>query len=213
MIAGRWWPGLLVLLLSLLPAAAAAQTPTAAEGLARLAEALGREGTYVDPRLRGAVPVGEEARLQQKIDTAAVRGVILRLALVDQLPAPYTSLDAFADALMAALGLRDGVLVVATPRAVVARSDRVPSDQVEQLAAAGREVLQREGYVAGLEAATEAVVGAAATTITPEPLPTLSGPTNGGASRVLERRPGGLPTAALTGGLIVLLAAPDQQPK
>src|SRR5919202_773747 len=94
--------------------AAAAQTPVPGT-VNQLATTLAREGTYVSPRLNAEVPFEVEASLQRQLDSASLRGITLRLAILEQTPTPYRQLDDFTNALYSALALPDSVLVVATP--------------------------------------------------------------------------------------------------
>jgi hypothetical protein len=170
-------------------ATAAAQTPVPSS-VAQLAATLGREGTYVSPRLSAEVPLAAEARLQRQLDRASVRGLTLRLAILDQVPTPYRALEDFTDALYSALGLSDSVLVVATPHGIAARSDRLSNVFVEQQAAFGRLVLERDGYVRALETVADGLVSEAVALAPPTAVPAPLPPSAQMPERVIQRRPG-----------------------
>ena len=172
---GTWGRGALVLVLALLvagmgPGGAAAQVAFPPQGqLPELAQLLDREGTYVAPRVRQQVPIAAEEQLQDAITRADERGVTLRIAVLDQTPGGYADLGAFADALLAQMSLRDGLLVVATPQTLDARSDRLPPDRLAPFAAAGQAVLTGQGIVAGVATTADGALDSLAALVTPEP--------------------------------------------
>jgi len=190
------------LLASLVPTAAA-QTPVPGS-LLQLAATLAREGTYVSPRLNAEVPFEVEARLQRQLDAASLRGITLRLAILDQVPTPYRQLDELTSALYAALALPDSVLVVAIPHGVSASSDRLPSTEVEQQVAFGRAIFERDGYIKALEAVADGLVSAALVLAPPpDPLAPVAASTQP-PERVFERRPGDGPLGIPLAGLLFL---------
>src|ERR671932_804734 len=78
--------------------------------------------------------------------------------MLEQTPTPYRQLDDFTNALYSALALPDSVLVVATPHGLAAQSDRLPRVEIEQQAALGRAILERDGYVKALESVADTLV-------------------------------------------------------
>ncbi len=154
------------------PAPATAQAFPPGGQLPELAEALRREGTYVGPRVRQQVTLDVEERLQQAITRAELGGVMLRFAVLDRVPAGYRDLDEFADALMALLQPRDGVLVVATPESVTVRSDRLTAGEVVPILEAAQAALTSGALEPALLAAADAGVARVAELVTPVPLPT-----------------------------------------
>jgi hypothetical protein len=168
----------LVALLLILAAVAAAPAPATAQAfppggqLPELAEVLRREGTYVGPHVRQQVTLDVEERLQQAITRAELGGVMLRFAILDRVPAGYRDLDEFADALMALLQPRDGVLVVATPESVTVRSDRLTAGEVVPILEVAQAALTSGALEPALLAAADAGVARVAELVTPVPLPT-----------------------------------------
>src|SRR4051794_38946262 len=189
---------LIVALLLLAAAAPAAAQSPVPSGVNQLAETLAREGTYVSPQLAAEVPVAAEARLQRQLDAASLRGVTLRLAVLDQVPLPYRALEDFTAALFAALQLPDGILVVATPHGIAARTDRVSSAEVAQEIASARSIFERDGYVRALEAVADGLVADALALGTPAAAMPAAAPAQA-PDRVFERRGG------TAGGLPVML--------
>jgi hypothetical protein len=163
---------LALLVAALGPASTVAQGALPPQGqIAELAEMLDREGTYVAPRARQQVPIAAEEQLQTLITRADQRGVTLRIAVLEQAPSGYPDLGAFADTLMAQMRLQDGLLVVATPQTLAARSDRLSPDQVAPFVAEGQAALQGQGIVAGVAATTGPAVDSLAALVTPLPRP------------------------------------------
>jgi hypothetical protein len=170
----------------------------------QLATTLAREGTYVSPRLNAEVPFEVEARLQRQLDAASLRGITLRLAILDQVPTPYRELDEFTSVLFEALALPDSILVVATPHGVAAASDRLPRLEVEQQAAFGRAILERDGYVKALESVADGLVSASLALAPPSSLATPALPASQSPERVFERRLGADALSMPLAGLLIL---------
>jgi hypothetical protein len=198
--------GLALLAGAIRPPRVTAQGAFPPEGqLPELAATLDREGTYVAARARQQVPVAAEERLQDAITRADEQGVALRIAVLDQVPQGYADLGAFADTLMAQMRLVDGLLIVATPQALAARSDRLSPDQLAPLVADGEAAVQRQDLVGGITAAADAAVGRLAEMVTPQPRPTAEPVTAAAPSRAVAPAAGRGPVWPLLTGLAVLL--------
>lgn len=98
--------------------------------------ALGQGAYYVSPGFNQIITFTTANGLVSAAeDSANNSNTTAKFAYLDATPAPYTSLSTYTQDLFTKLGLSRAVLVVVTPKAVAAYSDRLGSAATNQIAA------------------------------------------------------------------------------